>query len=169
LITKFNLESYRPTYILLPADKLIPKKGQQAIQQEIYIFQQRIGSIMYTAVVTQADTAYTVNLLSRFLLNLSQKHLEAADYCLAYLDTNRTLAIQYSDLPNQDKSVGRIFSCSSNTVFADNSDQKSLYRYVFKLYRGPIAWKATKQQTVTTSSTEAELLVLSTTTKEAIW
>jgi hypothetical protein len=171
LITKFNLESRRPIYTPLPADKLIPNKGQQATQQEIHAFQQRIGSIMYTAVVTQADTAYTVNLLSRFLLNPSQKHLEAADHCLAYLDTYRTLAIQYSDLPNQDKTTTgpRVFHCSSDTAFADNSDRKSSYRYVFKLYGGPIAWKATKQQTVTTSSTEAELLALSTTTKEAIW
>jgi hypothetical protein len=125
---------------------------------------------MYTAVVTQADTVYTVNLLSQFLLNPSQKHLEAADYCLAYLDTYQILAIQYLDLPNQD--IGnkpKAFSCSSDAAFADNSDRKSSYRYLFKLYRGPIAWKATKQQTVTTSSTEAELLALSTTTKEAIW
>jgi hypothetical protein len=149
---------------------LIPNKGQ-AILQEIQAFQQRIGSIMYAAVVTQADTAYTVNLLSRFLLNPSQKHLEAADYCLAYLDTYRTLAIQYSDLSNRDKTTtgSRVLYCSSDASFADNSDWKSLYGYVFKLYRGPIVWKATKQQTVTTSSTEAELLALSTTTKKAIW
>jgi hypothetical protein len=170
LITKFNLESHRPIYTPLPADKLISNEGQ-AIQQEIHAFQQRIGSIMYAAVVTRADTAYAVNLLSRFLLNPSKKHLEAADHCLAYLDTYRTLAIQYSDLPNQDKTTTgpRVFHCSSNAAFADNSDRKSSYGYVFKLYRGPIVWKATKQQTVTTSSTEAELLALSTTTKEAIW
>jgi len=35
--------------------------------------------------------------------------------------------------------------------------------------RGPIAWRANKQDTVTTSSTEAELLALSQTAKEAIF
>jgi hypothetical protein len=126
---------------------------------------------MYTAVVTRADTAYAVNLLSRFLLNLSQKHLEAADHCLAYLDTYRTLAIQYLDLSEKVTAVNepKVFSCSSDAAFTDNSDRKSSYGYVFKLYGGPITWKATKQQTVTTSSTEAELLALSTTTKEAMW
>jgi hypothetical protein len=119
LITKFNLESHWPTYTPLPADKLTSNEGQQATLQEIHAFQQRIGSIMYAAVVTRADTAYAVNLLSRFLINLSQKHLEVADYCLAYLDTYQMLAIQYSDLPNQD---ARVFSCSSNAAFADNSD-----------------------------------------------
>ncbi len=38
-----------------------------------------------------------------------------------------------------------------------------------KLFGGIIGYKATKQQTVTTSSTEAELLALSLTGKEYIW
>lgn len=38
-----------------------------------------------------------------------------------------------------------------------------------KLFGGPVAWRANKQDTVTTSSTEAELLALSQTAKEAIY
>jgi hypothetical protein len=38
-----------------------------------------------------------------------------------------------------------------------------------KLFGGPVAWRANKQDTVTTSSTEAELLGLSQTAKEAIY
>ena len=63
----------------------------------------------------------------------------------------------------------RIFHCSSDAAFADNPDRKSSHGYLFKLYGGAIAWKATKQPTVTTSSTEAELLALTTTAKEALW
>jgi hypothetical protein len=37
------------------------------------------------------------------------------------------------------------------------------------LFGGPTAWRANKQDTVTTSSTEAELLALSQTAKEAIF
>ena len=165
LISKFNLEIHRPTYTPLPAEKLIPNDGQATLQQ-IYAFQQRIGSIMYAAIVTRPDAAYAVNLLSRFLLNPSQKHLDAANHCLAYLDTFRTLAIKYS---KTNKDELRIFHCSSDAAFADNPDRKSSNGYLFKLYGSPIAWKATKQSTITTSSTEAELLALSTATKEAIW
>jgi hypothetical protein len=35
-----------------------------------------------------------------------------------------------------------------------------------KLFGGPVAWRASKQDTITTSSTEAELLALSSTAKE---
>src|SRR2546429_3447719 len=67
LITKFHLESHQPVFTPLPADKLIPNDSMAAPQQ-IYAFQQCVGSIMYAAVVTRADAAYAVNILSRFLL-----------------------------------------------------------------------------------------------------
>ena len=38
-----------------------------------------------------------------------------------------------------------------------------------KLFGGPVAWRANKQDTVTTSSTKAELLALSQTAKESIY
>ena len=38
-----------------------------------------------------------------------------------------------------------------------------------KLFGGPVAWRANKQDTVTTSSTEAELLAISQTAKEPIY
>ena len=64
----------------------------------------------------------------------------------------------------------RSFVCVSDALFADNTaDQKSLQGYIMMLFSGPIAWRANKQDTVTTSSTEAELLALSQTTKEAIF
>ena len=102
------------------------------------------------------------------MLNPSQRHLEAADHCLAYLDTFRTLAIQYSRQLDANTDDFRVFHCSSDAAFADLPDRKSSYGYVFKLYGGAITWKATKQPTVTTSSTEAELLAISAATKEAL-
>jgi hypothetical protein len=60
--------------------------------------------------------------------------------------------------------------CASDAFFADNTlNRKSSQRYVLKLFRGPVACRANKQDTVTTSSTEAELLALSQTAKESIY
>jgi hypothetical protein len=60
--------------------------------------------------------------------------------------------------------------CASDASFADNIlDRKSSQGYVLKLFGGPMAWRANKQDTVTTSSTEAELLALSQTAKESIY
>jgi hypothetical protein len=68
------------------------------------------------------------------------------------------------------RAISDIFLCSSDAAFADNeSTRRSSDGYLFQLYRGAIDWRAAKQKTVTTSSTEAELLALSRTAKEAIW
>ncbi len=53
--------------------------------------------------------------------------------------------------------------------FADDSiDRKSSQGYIITLYGTPIAWKVLKQLTVTTSSTEAELLAFTEASKKAI-
>ena len=60
--------------------------------------------------------------------------------------------------------------CASDASFADNSlDRKSSQGFAIKLFGRLVAWRANKQDMVTTSSTEAELLALSQTTKEAIY
>ena len=60
--------------------------------------------------------------------------------------------------------------CASDAAFADDElTRRSSDSYLFQLYCGPIDWRAAKQATVTTSSTEAELLALSRTAKEAMW
>jgi hypothetical protein len=41
--------------------------------------------------------------------------------------------------------------------------------YLLKLFNEPIDWRSTKQKTVTTLSTEAELLAFSHAAKEVIW
>jgi hypothetical protein len=62
-----------------------------------------------------------------------------------------------------------MFTGASNAAYADNLDRKSSKGYIFSLFGGPIDWKASKQKTVTTSTTKAELLALSCTAKEIRW
>ena len=62
------------------------------------------------------------------------------------------------------------FQVASDASFADNSiDRKSSQAYAMKLFGGMIEWRANKQETVTTSTMEAELLVLSQVVKEALF
>jgi hypothetical protein len=62
-----------------------------------------------------------------------------------------------------------VFLCSSDAAFADDKlTRRSSDGYLFQLFGGAIDWRAAKQKTVTTSSTEAELLALLRTAKEAV-
>jgi hypothetical protein len=72
---------------------------------------------------------------------------------LHYLHNTRKLALQ---LGGEDG-----FIMASDASFGDNSlDRKSSQAYTIKLFGGLIGWRANKQDTVTTSTTEAELLAL---------
>jgi ribonuclease HI len=153
----------------LSVESLQPYEGQ-ASPSQIQGYQQRIGSVNFAAVMTRPDIAKASSALSQYLTNPSPKHIAAADRVIAYLVKTKYLAILYSAEDNGHLSLEIYpFQVYSDAAFADNRDRKSSDGYIFMLYCGPIDWKASKQNTVTTSSTEAELLALSATAKELKW
>ena len=112
--------------------------------------------------ITQPDIAFAASRLSRFLTNPGPTHQAVADRVLLYLQCTQGLALQ---LGGEDDLV-----VASDASFADNTlDRKSSQAYVMKLFGGLIGWRASKQDTVTTSTTEAELLTLSQAAKEALY
>ena len=110
------------------------------------------------------DTAYPANRLSRYLQNPSPEHCSAANRVLKYLVNTKQHSILF-DGEHQGPEM-EVFTDASFTD--DSTDRKSSQGYIITLYRTPIAWKASKQPTVIISFTEAELLALTKTNKEAI-
>ncbi|KID81860.1 polyprotein [Metarhizium guizhouense ARSEF 977] len=147
----------------------VPMSGPEPLPYEerasiasIRRYQKKIGSILYAAVVTRPDIAFAVSRLARFNTNPSDEHHAAADKVIHYLKKTRSLALQLGG--------GDEFLVASDASFADNSiDRKSSQGYVMQLFGGTIGWRANKQDTVTTSTTEAELLALSQATKESMF
>ena len=63
-----------------------------------------------------------------------------------------------------------IFLSSTDAAFADDQKtRKSSFGYLIQLYGGPIDWKASKQATMTASSTEAALLALPEAARQTLW
>jgi hypothetical protein len=141
--------------------ELTPYEGI-AKPYEINRFQRKIGSLLYAAVTTRPDIAFATSRLSRFLTNPGPAHQKAADRVLGYLKRTRGLALQLGGSND--------FVVYSDASFADDStDRKSSQAYVMKLFGGLIGWRANKQDTVTTSTTEAELLALAQAAKEGLY
>ncbi|KAK1912695.1 hypothetical protein P3342_004631 [Pyrenophora teres f. teres] len=139
--------------------ELLPRTDL-ATAAEINLYQRKIGSLLFVAVNTRPDVAFATSRLARFLTNPSAEHHRAADRVLLYLHLTRTLGLQFGG--NDDLVV------ASDASFADNTvDRKSSQGFILKLFGGAIAWRANKQDTVTTSTTEAELLSLAQAAKEA--
>ena len=141
--------------------ELQPRTGL-ATPAEINRYQKKIGSLLYAAVTTRPDVAFATSRLARFLANPGQIHHDAADRVLLYLQSTANMALKLGG--------GEGFEVASDASFADNTlDRKSSQGYAIKLFGGMIAWRANKQETVTTSTTEAELLALSQVAKEAMF
>jgi hypothetical protein len=142
-------------------EELLPYKDiADWIRKRLYLV--KVGSLIYIAVMTRPDIAFAVSRLARFNSNPGPKHHYTADRVLRYLYRTRHLALQFGGADD--------FEIASDASFADNSlDRKSSQAYIMKLFGGTIAWKANKQNTVTTSTTEAELLALCQCAKEAIY
>ena len=147
-------------------EELLPLPiDNEVIEADKTLYQRKIGSILYAAISTRPDIAFTAVRLSRYNCRPGRTHHEAADRVIKYLFRTRFRCIWYGH-----GSEATLFVCGSDTSFADNTlDRKSSQGYILKLFRGPVAWRANKQDTVTTSSTEAELLVLLQTAKETIY
>lgn len=142
-------------------DELLPNKGL-ANASSIKKYQRKIGSILFAAVQTRPDIAFAISRLSRFNMNPSKTHHDAADRVLRYLLRTRTLGLQFGG--------GDTFDVATDASFADNTlDRKSSHAYAMRLFGGLIGWRATKQPTVTTSTTEAELLAVAQGAKEGLF
>lgn len=159
---KFRVLEGSPNFPSIPLSTVPHTKFEgQADLRTIKSYQEKVGSILYAAINTRPDIARASAELSKYLTNPSPRHVEAVDQTIRYLYATRFLSIEYS------AESGEILIVASDASFADDiEDRKSSQGYIVKLFGGPVAWKACKQNTVTTSTTEAELLALEHTAKD---
>lgn len=126
-------------------------------------YQRLIGSLMYLAVLTRPDIAYTVSFLSQYNNCYTDLHWKCAKRVLRYLAGTRSCVLSFSK-------DGCELEGYVDADWAGNvKDRKSYTGFVFKLAGAAISWESNKQKTVALSSTEAEYMALSEASKEAIY
>jgi hypothetical protein len=167
IVKRYHLE-HAPkanTPLSLPRREFVKNDGVKATAQETHAYQQRIGSCIYPAVTTRPDIACAASLLAQFLQNPSTRHRAEADRLICYLRDTKHLAIEYSGTL-----TAQIFEAACDAAYADDKEtRRSSEGWIFKFFGGAIDWKAARQTTVTTSTTEAELLALSHAGSALIW
>ena len=171
LAATFNIQLGKVQKSPLPQNQLLPFEGK-ATDAQIKGFQHKVGKASFASITTRPDIARAVSMLSRFLTNPGPKHHEAVDMLLHYLISTPYLSICYDGNYCQQKSrfTKRAFMTFSDASFADDPETRhSSCGFALMLYGGIVHYKATKQKTVTTSSTEAELLAVSYLAKEYLW
>ncbi|KAH6242081.1 hypothetical protein HBI42_243440 [Parastagonospora nodorum] len=159
---KFNLIDGTFPATPLPSEELKKFEGE-ATKQEVKLYQEKVGSALYTAIMLRPDVAFAVSKLSHYLTNPSQTHMSTIDRVIMYLYRTRWEAIQYGNYDGPDLMI-----CGDASFADDSITRRSSHGYIAMLFGGAILWKAARQSTVTTSTTEAELIALEHVAKETI-
>jgi len=135
-----------------------------------------VGSLMYAALGSRPDIAFSVTALSRYNVQPLEMHLTAAKRVLRYLKATSSLRIHYRRLPHSELSaVGY-----TDSDWAGNlKTRKSVGGCVFGLgytnwnqelvTSGLVHWQAKSQSVVALSTLEAEYIASSHATRESLW
>ncbi len=164
IVTKFHLEEMKCSKTSFANLSRINEIAENSNSQRIFVFQQRVRSLNFAAVIFRLDIIFATAKLAQFLKNSNPNHVTIANRIIAYLNDTRNLIIEFS------RNSSEIFLCASDAALADDElIRKSSNDYLFKLYDDFIDWRAIKQITMTTFNIETESLILSRIAKKTIW
>lgn len=168
IIKKFNMEDAKT--VSTPADihvhlSLDSNNGTKIREKQKVPYREAVGSLMFAAIVSRPDIAFSVGVASRYLDKYDETHWNAIKRIFKYLKETDHYGIMYTknNAPN-------ILKGYSDSDFASDTDtRRSTTGYIFKLSNGPVTWNSQRQSTVSLSTTEAEYIAASCAAREAVW
>lgn len=96
VLERYGMSDCKP--ISTPMDVNVKLEKPNSVNNDVmsqYPYQNLIGALMYLAVSTRPDIAYTVNYLSQFNTNYDVQHWKAAKRVLRYLKGTSTFGLMY--------------------------------------------------------------------------
>jgi len=138
-----------------------------------------VGSLMYAALGSRPDIAYSVTALSRYNVQPLEMHTTAAKRVLRYLKTTSDFRIHYRRLPLSSHDTNTSIVGFTDSDWAGNlTTRKSVGGCLFGLgtngsdgpvMSGLVHWQAKSQSVVALSTLEAEYIAASHATRESLW
>ncbi|KAI7940779.1 hypothetical protein MJO28_013064 [Puccinia striiformis f. sp. tritici] len=123
-----------------------------------------VGSLNYLSVLTRPDISYAVSVLSQHLERPGIQHFRAAQQVFRYLAGTKHVGLVFT------KSDGLSFRAHVDSDWGNCPDtRRSATGYVVLTNDQTLSWKASRQATVSLSSTEAEYKALSDLGRELAW
>jgi hypothetical protein len=73
------------------------ENSDQSNSQRVYVFQQRIQSLNFAAVISRSDIIFATAKLAQFLKNLDSNHVMIANRIIVYLHDIKNFVIEFSE------------------------------------------------------------------------
>lgn len=166
ILDRFSMNDVKA--VCVPADPNIILKpfGFESVKTDnVKPYREAVGSLMYLAILTRPDIAYSVNTLSKFLNNHYLSHWNAVKRVFAYLSGILDVGILYQSGGSNCDLIG-----FSDADYANDLEtRRSTSGYVFCMANGPVTWSSQRQKIVTLSTTESEYVAAATAARELIW
>jgi hypothetical protein len=164
IVNEYGLADARPASTPAGSPASLEPTSESEKLADVGRYQRVIGQLMYLMRGSRPDICFVVSRLSRYVAKPAERHWKCAMHDLRYLKGTRELGTSYG--PGSDP---KLKGYVDSDYAGDRTDRKSTYGSVFMLYGGPVAWTSRKQQSVSTSTTEAEYVALCQGSKEAVW
>lgn len=168
ILNRFNMDSANPK--ATPADhssrltmSMSPTTESGTFVMRKVPYREAVGCLMYLTIVYRPDIAFAVGQVSRYCENLGPAHWEAVKRILAYISGTRKHGLFFSG------SSQPLNGFSDADYGGDLDHRRSTTGYIFTHNGGPVAWCSRRQTCITLSTTEAEYVAASETSREAIW
>jgi hypothetical protein len=147
---------------VVAGEHLTPSTDEKGVNEHEY--RVAIGSIMHAMLCTRPDLAYAISAVSRYSNRPGHKHWIAVKRILRYIQMTKYYKLSYGG-----QEATGLEGYSDADWGGELNTRRSTSGTVFLLNGGAISWASKSQRTVATSTTEAEYMALTQTTKEAIW
>ena len=167
IIIQFGLEDCRSAVTPLePGIDLTPDSHSTSptllTPSEKTQYCEMIGSLMYTTVMTRPDIAFAVSTLSQYLEALCSTHMKAVTRVFQYLAGTKGLKLVLEGNNN-------VVSGYSDADWVSHLHRHSISGFIYFIGDGIVLWSCKKQPIITLSSTEAEYVALTHSSKDILW
>lgn len=160
IIDKFNLSEAKNNSTPVDVNVQLRKDIDENLCK--FPYREAVGALLFLSIVSRPDISYAVNLVSRYVNNPNNAHINAVKRIIRYLKGTKSMSIVYN-------SNSELIGYSDSDFAGDLDTRKSNTGYIFLMNGGPVTWASRKQNTVALSTTESEYMAASDAAKEILW
>jgi hypothetical protein len=162
MLKRFIMQNCKPVSTPLVVGSKLMKDDESPLC-DATLYRSLIGSLMYLT-STRPDIMFVVSLVARFMHQPHESHWRAAKRILRYVSGTKFYGLFYTSANDSN-----VVAYTDADWAGSLDDRKSTSGYAFLFGGNLVSWSSKKQPTVALSTAEAEYLVASSTSTQAIW